>query len=778
MKKFDSLQIAAKSLSATTIVFLWVSFLLILTTSTVAQIRTSWFDINPSSSNTDNSNPNGSSGGRINHLAASRNLSRTYAATEWGGLYQSFNQGLTWSRVNTFSPSATWDVKVDPGNSERIYVTSFYDGMNNTGRLRNSRSGISISNNTGNTWTNAPLPTLNCATAARRTEPSAWQIAINPRDNRMVFVGTNCGLARSFDAGANWTYLDPSPGNSAEQIYAVIAHGDSIVDVIGDNGHFRSLNAGNTWNSVAAGTVGLPGGISSLAVSPAENYVLFATVNANLFESDNGGQSWPTSLTVPGNNRQGRIPFVKTNQRITSNQFDLWFGDVSLFRAAGATPATPAPGGGTRVPVNPAWNNMQNGAHNDVADLLFDPRATADACPLLFANDGGVYRNLNINAPGCQTPLWEQPNITPHATWLFGFDGVQQFAGTHGIYYGLQDNGGWGTITAREGPNNPIPAWNNNTCCDVGSDAAQTDLILDVEGSFSPGRAFRLFKRGANFSGGGEIPNYPSAGTFGSFKSGREVVRIGNNAFAVGLTDGVYFTNNINSSPISWTSINAPSLPGSLFGGLKVSTVGGPTSIYYYTGSGNPNGTPGQIFRRGLQSGSSWAQLPLPAGVGTVTVYDVDPNNGNRLIICGINAANNTFGMWRTTDYGTNWTPLNNLDNLMIGGGIFQNRVNQGPTNFTGFGTYWQPTMVQFNPRSANTVLAGAADAGVFLTTDFGNNWRLISTPVNPTATAPHIPRPLFAYFSPTRFNANTSAFDVWVGSQGLGVTKFIIETP
>ncbi|HEY0680188.1 MAG TPA: sialidase family protein [Chitinophagaceae bacterium] len=754
-----------------------------------AQIRTNWFDVNPSTSNTDAQNANGSSGGRVNHVASSSDLSRMYAATEWGGLYTSFNQGVSWVRINTFVPAATWDVKVDPttsGRTIRVYATSFYDGRVNSPRIRRSFSGISISNDGGNTWRNAPLTTLNCTRASRAIEPSAWQIAIHPTNPNTVFVGTNCGLAITTDAGVNWNYVDPS-GGLAEQIYAVMASGNNTVDVIGDNGHFRSTDGGGTWTAVNT----LPGsfgpGQHSLAMSPNDNNVLFATTGVvpaggvnpfpSIFESDDGGVTWPSSITIPAANAQGRIPFVKTNQRIASNQFDLWYGDVSLFRTTGTVPGA---AGGVRVPANPAWTNVQNGGHNDVADVMFNPQATADACPLLFANDGGVYRNLSINSPNCMTPLWEQPNVTPHATWLFGFDGVAQGVPLlHGIYYGMQDNGLFGTIGALEGPSGAVPAWNNADCCDGGSHAAQSNTIAYIQGAYSPGRSFRLFRKDANYGGGGfgEIPNYPSTGNFAAFKSGRELVRIGNNAYAITLSDGVYVTNNMSATPISWTSLNAPggSTAGNV-GHIKSATVRAATSIYYHTGSGNPNGA-GQIFRRASDGSSGWIPLVLPAGITGVTVYDVDPNNGNSLIICGINAANN-FSMWRTTDYGGNWTQLNALDALMTGNGVFQNVNFNAPTNFTAFGGSWQPSMVEFSQLNGNTVVAGATDAGVFLTTDLGNNWRLISNPNNPTSTSPHIPRPLFAYFTPTRFTANSQAFDIWIGTQGAGVRKVLVESP
>jgi photosystem II stability/assembly factor-like uncharacterized protein len=769
----------------------------------LTQIRSNWFDINPSSSSLYKADPNGSSGGRVNHLGASSDMRRVFAASEWGGLWTSFTQGLTWVKVNSFVPSATWDVKVDPSNTDRlrVYVTSFYDGKINTivgpagVSVRNSKSGISISSDGGNTWSNAPLPTLNCAVASRQTEPSAWQIAISPKHANMLFVGTNCGLARSFDFGGSWTYVDPSPGDNAEQIYTVIAQGDSIVDVIGDNGHFRSTNAGTTWTAVPgpAGVLpgGAPGPASSLAASPAENYVLFATnggSGGNIFESDDGGQTWPTSLTSPTNtiragvpNEQGRVPFVKTNQRITSNQFDLWFGDVNLFSATCTTPPNPAPGGAPRAPLN-SWALQQTGSHWDVADVLLNPGAQSDACPLLFANDGGIYRNQGTISPACQTANWQEVNATHHATWIWNFAGTPSSQpGTHDLYYGLQDDGNWGTVNAHEGPVNPVPSWTNDICCDIFSEAAQADRSMYVSGFFNTGKPFRLFVTSPDLSSSNQIPNYPSlAGTLGTFSNAKGVVPFGPKAFALAQSDGVYITNDITTNPISWTSLGAPTSPNSTIGGagnLRVSNVGGPTSIYYHTGAGNPNNT-GQIFRRGLPAGSAWQQLPLPvkANINAVTVYDVDPNNGNNLVICGIDGANN-FSMWKTNNFGTNWTPLSNLDNLMLGG-IFKNNTANGPTNFESFGTYWQPFMVQIDPNDGNTMVVGAADAGIFVTTDFGNNWKLVTNPINPSSTDVHIARPLFAYFSPTRFTPNSQAFDVWIATQGSGVQKVLVESP
>lgn len=764
--------------------------------SAVGQLTSTWFDINPNNSNGDR---NSSSSGRINHVGAASDFSKVYAASEWGGLYQSFDQGNTWVRINTFSPAATWDVKVDPRNNKKVYATSFYDGR------VNPQSGISVSNDAGATWTAVNIPQLNpltCANAQRKTQPSAWQIAINPTNSSTVFVGTSCGLARSLDAGGSWTFIDPSPVDAAEQIYAVIAQGAATVDVIGDNGHLRSTNNGASWTPIGGAPVGpLPGNsgdISSIVASPRESYVLLAETRANnIFESDNGGVTWPTSLTLPllgsNTNVQGRIPFLKTNQLSTSSQFDVWYGDINVFKATAVTPSTLAPGGAPRAPLN-SWSSVQDGAHDDTGDILFDPRFTAGACPAVFSGDGGIYRNTNPNNPGCQNPSWTQPNITPHATWLWGFDGVRLGPGQHALTYGLQDDGGWAATNVAEGQNPPPPNWNNYTCCDLMHNTEGAGKIVAIEGftQGDRGNGFPLIIRNQDGSNSAELSNYPTPQNFTAFTNGRENAPFGGTGYVVNLCGqtsciggDVYFTGNILGPGPSWTSLKSPTSATSGTGNIKVANLQGQPNVFYHTGNGDPE-SQGLIFRStmvGATRGSNWAQLPLPGNIGTVTAYDVDPTDGNHVIISGIDNATQNFQIFITPDFGTTWNRLQNLENLMLGisptgaGAVFVNQASQGrTTGFLNFGTYWQPSLFKFDPLDSTTIVAGAIDSGVFVSLDNGSNWQTVSNNISPTSASPGIPAPIFAYFSPGRFNASTNAFDVWVGTRGAGVHKVVLE--
>ena len=328
-------------------------------------------DINPDISSIHAADLTSASGGRVNGLAGASAMV-FYAATEYGGLYKSTDRGDTWDVLENHLPKITRDVEVHPMQTNRVFATSFFDG------LLDGSAGIQVSIDAGVNWirpiTSTPDPVLNgrvldntpqagyFVEAKRRAEFSAFEIAIRPDNANFVIVGTNSGVAISDDGGVTWQFIDPTPMNPATDVWGINYQGVTanfpygIIDIIGDDGHLRSFDGGYTWgvgHSIANFTpVGpgfvqnpLPGGRGrgqgSVAVSPHESYVIFAVVasgqtvagndgNDRLFESDDGGRTW-TALGNP--EPQGRVPFVETNRRGAG--FDLWFGDISLYRASG-----------------------------------------------------------------------------------------------------------------------------------------------------------------------------------------------------------------------------------------------------------------------------------------------------------------------------------------------------------------------------------------------------------------------------------------------------------
>ena len=159
------------------------------------------------------------------------------------------------------------------------------------------------------------VPPPSMCDSTRREELSAFGISIDPANPTNVYIGTSCGLAKSVDRGVSWSFVDPTPADPANTVWDVIAQANALVDICGDDGHARSANGGASF--ILGG--GLPSGRCSLAVSPDESYVLFAAVGTSVFESDNGGASWPVNLGNPS--PQGRIPFRRDESAIERRRY-------------------------------------------------------------------------------------------------------------------------------------------------------------------------------------------------------------------------------------------------------------------------------------------------------------------------------------------------------------------------------------------------------------------------------------------------------------------------
>lgn len=735
-------------------------------------------DINPDVS--DNSNANASTGGRVNHMAAVPGDNEIfYLASEYGGVFKTTDGGVNWVRLEDHEPVIAWDVEVDPANTNRVIASSWYDG-----RVV-PLSGVQISTDAGATWTrpatawldpalegtandNTP-PGFSCGNVA--SEPSGYGIAIS---GATFAVGTNCGLALSNDSGSTWEFVDPTPANPASRIWDVLVQPGGLIDVCADDGSFRSTDGGANWT---AGGAGLPTGRCSLTVSPDESDVLFVFASDNnVYESDDGGANW-ANLGNP--QRQGRIPFVVTNQRANAdgdpNVFDLWAGDVQLFRAGCTTPADTTNTTTRRCPASGTWTNQQNGAHFDGGDLLFDSEAANDACPVLYSSDGGVHTNTVAGSPACHTPTWTRSNVGYHGLWLWTMDGSHIAGDTQEqLLFGTQDNGTLSSVDAGAAD----PTWTNPLCCDTFDVLATPTFTLGTNCCFNSGRFNRLQIAGANYATPVEIGNYPSTAEIPTFNWGRHVNNWGtedNNV--VILSDQVWTTGDIQATPIVWTALQAP--PGGAGSICNIQTaMDGTTPVFFAQGGQCTGRGLDPVYRLDGTGDTSWTRIDNNDGLaGGFGIFAVDPGNADNIFASSLGG---TASMVRSTDGGTNWDTDPELNTLMTANGVFKFQNQSGPSTNNGsaraqFQGYPQPVMLAVSPVNGNVVVAGAVDAGVFLSLDGGTNWSLVTDPTDPAASGgEHLPRPRFAYFD----DEPAGTLRLFIGTQGRGVFRLDFRAP
>ena len=718
-------------------------------------------NISPVQSSLHGSNPNSASGGRINKLGVEPGSTRVfYAASEWGGLFKTDDRGRTWWHLDGHLPQATWDVKISPLDPQRVFATSWYDGK------IEPLSGLSLSTDGGNTWSNPSSARPNesdCGSALQAAEPSAFGVAIDPDNPSNVFVGTNCGLAESNDNGATWRFVDPSPRTSGHPaIWSVVVHHQGIVDVCGIEGHFRRAVGTRDWTQ---GT-GAIGGICSITVSPDEPDVLFMVVATTIFDSVDGGATWNTTYANP--TPQGRIPFVVVNDR-DGARYDLWFGDVALHRADCVTPAIGA-AAGPRCELTPNWSVEQRGAHNDVGDIAFgiavrDPELRNEACPLLFANDGGVYRNRIFQVPSCHTPLWDQPDKTTTALWLWDLEGVARNDSIRGegVYIAQQDTGAFGTT---DGANeSQLPGWLSPTCCDSFDVEMEKERGVLTACCHSSGRVLRLFLAGKTFAGSTEVKTYPPGDLLG-FQEMDTIANYAKSSYAIVTTSGVFISNDVfrRGGPI-WTRLGREPPRGTC--AIYASKRANGTPVFTIRTNECQSDSVGEIWQfEGVTAlNRTWRKVQRNH-VSQFGVFSVDKRNPDHIVATDYSSGSPE--MVQTADGGQNWDTLTNLDTLMAGGGSFAVHSRIAPKRFSSFGEYFQPSLVAIDGDNPAFIAAGGVDSGVFLSLDSGVTWTLITDPMGLDPNVPHIPRPLYAHFEEMK----PGLLNLYIGTRGRGVWR------
>ncbi len=121
-------------------------------------------------------------------------------------------------------------------------------------------------------------------------------IAVDLTDENRIYVATDAGVYSSTNGGASFSAS--SIGISAVSLGAVAVHPTqpNTVLVGGPSSVYRTANGGVTWASTT-----LAGPVTALAYDPGNASIVYAcNLNATLFKSTNGGQTWNAGVDSGG----------------------------------------------------------------------------------------------------------------------------------------------------------------------------------------------------------------------------------------------------------------------------------------------------------------------------------------------------------------------------------------------------------------------------------------------------------------------------------------------
>jgi photosystem II stability/assembly factor-like uncharacterized protein len=579
------------------------------------------------------------------------------------GVFKSVNAGRSWTRTRLVQPPGPYGSS-PPGVTALVVdprtPTTVYAGLN--GRWVD-----------GSTYDRPLFKTTNGGRTWRALGLRGQPIGISPAGPPTVYAaaggsGGTSRLLRSTDAGLTWRAADD--GLPSTYVWALAFDPTAPATVyaaMGPQGLFASGDGGGSWRKL--GVSAAYGEVTAVAVDPRDPRTVYAGTDAGVIKSLDGGGSWRLANAALGGH--GR---------------DRWYGEVSslvvdprdprtVYATTFCTGVFRSTDGGRR------WSRANGGLEASCGrrySLAIDPLGPSS----LYATDSshGVFKSSDGGA------RWLAANSGLSLSTVFSLavdsqrsPAVYAAAGGLGLFKSSDGGVNWRSLAT--GP---------KLVDEVAVDPSDPRIVLAVAAGYgifrSPdagrtwaGTRFGVGARRVNVVAISGRTAYAGSGGFGLFRSsdgGRSWHELG----ALGAL-GVKHVEAVAIAPGDASVVYA----GSDFGGaqgLFKSTDGGsswqpltntgvgvialdptnPATLYIGALGGN-----GSIFRS-TDGGTSWrradAGLPrlwvktdggkrIPETFG-VSALSVDPAQPATLY-----AAVYEHGVFRSTDSGRSWHPLN-----------------------------------------------------------------------------------------------------------------------
>jgi photosystem II stability/assembly factor-like uncharacterized protein len=627
--------------------------------------------------------------GRVSALAIHpSDVNTVYLGAAQGGIWKTTNGGTNWTPLtDTQASTAIGSIALDPSNSNTIYIGT---GEENFSGDSYYGAGVLKSTDAGAHWAQV------CGPFCGPIGPDGYYgggariggLAVHPTNGQILLAAVQLlfedGIYRSTDGGNTWMQvLSGNPGNSVMFVpnngnIAYASLGSSFSG--GTEGVFKSTDSGQTWapaNGTSSNVLPLTNAARiALAMAPSSPSTLYAgiaDVNTGdllgFFKTTDGGTNW-IQLT--------NTPDYCTPQCSYDNVIAVQPTNPNVIFAGGAFVTTlvrSLDGGATWAVLQSAQNF--GFLHADMHALSFFQSGNA----LYVGNDGGAYVTTQITA------------TDPQFTGLNSTLGITQFYPGLSIHPtnanvaigGNQDNG---TVVY-----SGALTWNDVECGDGGYTAIDS---ITPSTMYAACEQFNIFKSTSNGVFGSWTPVLDGIDTGDRVDFIPPLVMDPSNPQRLYFgTDRVYQTNN---GALNWTAISPDLTGGDPFSGV-ISTIA--------VASSNSNtvyaGTLDSRVQVTTNAGPSATWTNVSAGLPprVVTQVAVDPTASTTAYVTfsGFTGFGDNQGhVFKTTNGGSTWTDISgDLPNT--------------PANFLVV--------------AADTfhTLFVATDVGVFYSTAGGSSW-------------------------------------------------------
>ena len=359
-----------------------------------------------------------------------------------GGIWKTSNGGTTWTTIfDDQDAYSIGSISLDPGNSSVVWAGT---GENVSGRHVGYGAGVYRSRDGGETWDHMGLDDSEHI-GMIRVDPRDSNVIYVAAQGPLWSAGGERGLYKSTDGGRSWNkILGDGLGNSEidddytgvsevhldprnpDVIYAVSWQKFRNVAVLMDGGPgsgiHKSEDGGATWRELTEGLPSADMGKIGMAISPQDPDVVYATIElahreGGFYRSANGGESWTKQNDYLSG---GTGPHYYQEIFADPHHFDTVYQmDVRLHV--------------TRNGGQDFETMRSETKHVDHHALAFHPD---DEDYLLVGNDGGVYESLD------RGKTWRfMANMPITQFYKVAVDYDEPF---YNVYGGTQDNSSFG----------------------------------------------------------------------------------------------------------------------------------------------------------------------------------------------------------------------------------------------------------------------------------------------------------------------------------------------
>lgn len=209
-----------------------------------------------------------------------------YAGTSGSGVFKSTDGGDTWVPSNTgLTNLFINDLVLDSTAPDILYV-----GTGGHGVFKSTDGAATWSEINEGIHFNPFVQTV-------AVDPASTVNAVSSQgvfSASVLYAGSNQGIYKSTDGGANWTKL--SGGGPTGWVYSLAIDPNTTSTVYaGAQGAYKSTDSGATWTKINNGLLWDQAQIQELEIDPTAPSTLYLGYYAGVYKSTDGGANWATA---------------------------------------------------------------------------------------------------------------------------------------------------------------------------------------------------------------------------------------------------------------------------------------------------------------------------------------------------------------------------------------------------------------------------------------------------------------------------------------------------